>query len=38
LELVVQGPAEELEVAAYASVEDAARVIAERFERQPEDT
>jgi hypothetical protein len=32
LELVVQGPAEEPEDAAYAGVEDAVRIIAERNE------
>jgi hypothetical protein len=38
LELVVQGPAEEPEDAAYTDVRDVARVIDERFKRQPEDT
>jgi hypothetical protein len=37
LELVVQGPAEEPEDAAYTGIKDAVRVIAERFERQPKD-
>jgi hypothetical protein len=37
LEPVVQGLAEEPDDVAYASVKDAARVIAERFEHQPKD-
>jgi hypothetical protein len=37
LEPVVQGPAEEPEDAAYAGVEDAARVVAKWFKHQPED-
>jgi hypothetical protein len=35
---VVQGPAIELEEAAVVGVEDTAKLIAERFKRQPEDT
>jgi hypothetical protein len=38
LELVVPGPAEEPEDVAYAGIEDAVRVVAEWFERQPKDT
>jgi hypothetical protein len=37
LDLVVQGPAEEPEDVDYTGVEDAVRVIAERFKCQPED-
>jgi hypothetical protein len=37
LELVVQGPTEEPAEAARVSVEDATRVVAERFERELED-
>jgi hypothetical protein len=38
LEPVVQGPAEEPAKAAAAGVEDAARAIADRFKREPEDS
>jgi hypothetical protein len=38
LEPVVQGPAEEPAEAAAAGVEDAARAIADRFKREPEDS
>jgi hypothetical protein len=37
LEPVLQGPAEELKEATRAGVEEAARVMAERLERRPED-
>jgi hypothetical protein len=37
LEPVVQGPVEGSAEAAMDSVEDAARAVAERFEREPED-
>jgi hypothetical protein len=37
LELVVQGPVEGFAEAAKDNVEDAARAVAERFEREPED-
>jgi hypothetical protein len=37
LELVVQGPTKEPEDVASAGVEDAAWIVAERFEREPED-
>jgi hypothetical protein len=37
LEPVVQGPVEGSAEAARDSVEDAARAVAERFEREPED-
>jgi hypothetical protein len=37
IELVVKGHAEEIEGAAQAGVQDTARLVAERFERQPED-
>jgi hypothetical protein len=38
LEPVVQGPAEEPAEAATADVEDAARAVADRFKREPEDS
>jgi hypothetical protein len=37
LEPVVQGPAEQIPEAAQVDVREAAKVIAERFERQPEE-
>jgi hypothetical protein len=37
LEPVVQGPAEEPAEVSTAGVEDAARAVAERFKREPED-
>jgi hypothetical protein len=38
LEPVVQGPTEQIPEAAQVSVQEAAKVVAERFECQPEDT
>jgi hypothetical protein len=38
LEPVVQGPTKELAGAAAAGVEDAARAVADRFKREPEDS
>jgi hypothetical protein len=38
LEPVVQGPTEEPAEAAAAGVEDAARAVADRFKREPEDS
>jgi hypothetical protein len=38
LEPMVQGPAEEPAEAAVAGVEDAARAVADRFKREPEDS
>jgi hypothetical protein len=38
LESVVQGPAEEPAEAASAGIEDAARSVADRFKREPEDS
>jgi hypothetical protein len=38
LEPVVQGPAEEPVEATTAGVEDAARAVADRFKREPEDS
>jgi hypothetical protein len=38
LEPVVRGPAEEPAGAAAAGVEDAARAVADRFKREPEDS
>jgi hypothetical protein len=35
---VVQGPAEQIPEATQVGVREAAKVVAERFERQPEDT
>jgi hypothetical protein len=37
LESVVQGPAEQILEAAQVGVREAVKVVAERFERQPED-
>jgi hypothetical protein len=34
---MVQGPIPELEVAALVSIQDTAKLLAERFERQPKD-
>jgi hypothetical protein len=38
LEPVVQGPIMEMEEATHAGVEDAAKLVVEQFEHQPEDT
>jgi hypothetical protein len=37
LELVVQGPAEQVPEVAQVDIQETAKVVAERFERQPED-